>query len=231
MKVRCAASLSLASGEACAEVVFHGTECTNRLLKVKQKQESHGHHEIPCAKPSTIFDSAMRRFESSRPSQPVRSLRAISVFWRNEPRFRYLAVRSSVSAVENWRRPAPNRQFAHSVSSREISISEFAAFGTTVRFLDQVPSLFAADGGADEEMRDADELRDLVCEGFVAAAASEFSFLVSRQKTPKCKVFRMSKTSAYPVGHTVVRNPELRRHVARSGRPKKQQNAKSSNRG
>lgn len=49
MKVRCAISLSLASGKGCAGVVFHGAECTRDDRKMKQTKDFHGHHEMPCA--------------------------------------------------------------------------------------------------------------------------------------------------------------------------------------
>jgi hypothetical protein len=38
---------------------------------MKQTKDFDGRYEMLCARPSTIFDSAMRRFESSRPSHIV----------------------------------------------------------------------------------------------------------------------------------------------------------------
>jgi hypothetical protein len=71
----------------------------------------------------TDFDSAIRRFESSRPSQPVPSLWHMSGSQEYSPNSRGLARMSSVSEVRFFGFSAGRRQFLTRVSGQQFSIS------------------------------------------------------------------------------------------------------------
>jgi hypothetical protein len=72
--------------------------------------------------------SAMRRFESSRPSQPASPGSRISALFGNLRHFRGLAAVPSVSLVRHGTNFAPKSQIFVKVSGRKLAISEFLAW-------------------------------------------------------------------------------------------------------